>query len=163
MLRTARKKDLIWILEIYNYYILNSTAVYHYNLKDMDYMEKWYDDKIKKGYPLLIWEENGEVAAFGTYGDFRPYEGYKHTLEHSVYVDGKFHGRGIGEALLTRLLADAKEKKFKTMLAYIDSGNAPSIKLHEKLGFSHCGIIKSAGYKFNRYLDLTIMQFLFTD
>ncbi len=161
MLRPAEKKDIQEITLIYNYYIENSTALYHYNSKSFEEMEEWHSEKEKAGFPIIAAEIDGVVAGFATYGPYRPFEGFKKTIEHSVYLRKDYQGKGLGRTLLKEILQKAKEKEYHAALAYIDSENTTSIRLHEKEGFFRCGVIKEAGYKFDRYLDLVILEKLF--
>jgi phosphinothricin acetyltransferase len=95
---------------------------------------------------------------FASYGPFRAFPAYKYTVEHSVYVDGRFRGRGLGRMLLERVVEAAEVAGNKTMIGVIDAENAASIALHERLGFARCGEIRHAGFKFGRWLDLVFYQ-----
>ncbi|MET0747588.1 MAG: N-acetyltransferase family protein, partial [Rhizobium sp.] len=88
----------------------------------------------------------------------RAFEGYRHTVEHSVYVDKTFRGHGIGEQLMRALIARAAAGKIHVMIAGIEAENAASIRLHEKLGFRSVGTFAEVGTKFGRWLDLTCME-----
>ncbi|MBF7096668.1 GNAT family N-acetyltransferase [Alkalibacter mobilis] len=159
MIREAVLKDLKDILRIFNYNIKNTTAVYHYDERSPEEMRHWFDLKIQQGFPVIVEEMEGEVVGFATFGTYRPFRGFDKTVEHSIYVDAEYRGRGIGKKLLFALMDLAKEKRFHIMVAYIDSENAVSLKIHENAGFFYCGKIKEAGYKFEKFLDLVIMQY----
>lgn len=158
MMRQANREDLEEITAIYNYYIENSTSVYHYSSKSEEEMNVWYTQKEKEGFPVIVEELDGKIAGFATYGPYRPFEGYKKTIEHSVYVNKDCHGKGVGKKLLNAILQKGKESEYHVVVAYIDSENEISIRLHEKEGFVRCGTIKEAGYKFGKYRDLLIME-----
>lgn len=158
MIREASKKDLIDILNIYNEAILNTTAIYDYKVHTLDDRIQWYEKKKQDGYPLIVFEENNKVAAFATFGPFRTHPAYKYTIEHSVYVHKDFRNRGIGMNLMKEIINIANKQEYQTLVAGIDAANESSIKMHEKLGFKFSGLIKKAGYKFGKWLDLAFYQ-----
>jgi phosphinothricin acetyltransferase len=158
MIRQALEKDLHEILEIYNHAVLNTTAVYTYKAQAYEDRKLWFDNKKAEGYPVFVYEENGKVAGFATYGPFRAWPAYKYTIEHSVYVKPDCRSKGIGTILMKELIKDSNERGYATMVAGIDSLNDRSIKMHEKLGFECSGVIKRAGYKFEKWLDLVFYQ-----
>ncbi len=158
IIRRAVETDLIDIMTIYNDAILKTTATYDYCEHSLEDRKRWFDNKIESGYPVFVFEENGRVLGFSTYGPFRSRPAYKYTIENSVYVGAGHRGRGIGTSLLQELIQYASEREFATMVAGIDAENESSIKVHEKLGFQYAGTIKRAGYKFGRWLDLTFYQ-----
>lgn len=146
------------ILNIINFNILNSTALYDYKARTLEQQITIFEDKLKKDFPIIIAEQNNTVIGFGYYSEFRFREAYKYTVEHSVYVANEHHGKGIGHLLLSELISLAKKQKLHTMIAVIDSENQNSVKFHEKYGFKTVGIIKESGFKFNKWLDSVIMQ-----
>jgi phosphinothricin acetyltransferase len=109
---------------------------------------------------VLVAVEGDAVLGFASYGTFRPWEGYKHTVEHSVYVDATVRGKGVGRILLGALIAHATVAGRHVMVAGIDASNAVSIKLHAALGFTMIGTLMQVGRKFDRWLDLTFMQLM---
>lgn len=159
-LRNYKIEDTQAILDIINYNILHSTALYDYNIRSYDTQLAMLDDKVKKGFPVIIAELDGAVAGFGMYGEFRFKEAYKFTVEHSVYVNNDFHGKGIGKLLLLELIAIAKKQGIHTMIAVIDSENQSSVDFHEKYGFETVGLIKESGWKFERWLHSVFMQLI---
>lgn len=159
-LRNYQIEDTQAILDILNYNILHSTALYDYNVRTYEVQLAMLEDKVKKGFPIIIAEVNGAVAGFGMYGEFRFKEAYKYTVEHSVYVSNDFQGKGIGKLLLKELIAAAKEQGIHTMIAVIDSENQSSVDFHEKFGFETVGLIKESGWKFERWLHSVFMQLI---
>src|SRR3546814_2498645 len=95
---------------------------------------------------------------FASYGTFRAYPANKYTVEHSVYIDARFRGRGLGEALMSVVIERARQRQIHVLVGGIDAANAASIHMHEKLGFVHAGTIRQAGFKFGRWLDLAFYQ-----
>ncbi|ATB69365.1 phosphinothricin N-acetyltransferase [Sulfurospirillum diekertiae] len=158
MIRFADENDLEAILTIYNDAILNTTAVYTYVAKTLEERQLWFHKKNEEGYPLWVYECDGKVVGYATYGSFRSSSAYKYTIEHSVYVHKDFRKQGIGKMLLETIIDDANAKGYATIVAGIDASNAKSIHLHEKLGFSVAGIVHKAGYKFGQWLDLAFYE-----
>lgn len=148
------------ILEIINYNIINSTALYDYHPRSLEQQTAIFEEKLQKGFPVIVATCDGTVVGFGYYGDFRFREAYRFTVEHSVYVANAFHGKGVGKLLMEKLIALAKEQKLHTMVGVIDSENQSSVEFHEKFGFETVGIIKESGYKFDRWLHSVIMQLM---
>lgn len=157
-IRTYTEADCPAILAIINEAILTSTALYDYHPRTLEQQIAIFEDKISKGFPIIVAEENNQVIGFGYYSEFRVREAYKFTVEHSVYADKNYIGKGIGKLLLTELIQLAKAQKLHTMIGVIDSENINSITFHEKFGFEKAGYIKESGYKFDKWLDSLFMQ-----
>jgi len=159
VIRDVHRGDLDAILEIYNDAIVNTTAVYDYRPHTIDDRMAWYEKKVADGFPVLVFEENSLVIGFATFGPFRAWPAYKYTIEHSVYVHPSHRGKRVGSKLLRELIKIANGRGYATMVAGIDAGNEISRILHERVGFRECGTIQRAGYKFGKWLDLTLYQY----
>ncbi|WP_158727873.1 MULTISPECIES: GNAT family N-acetyltransferase [unclassified Flavobacterium] len=159
-IRTYKTEDTQSILEIINYNILHSTALYDYNTRTLEQQMSILADKQSKNFPVIVAEIDGVVVGFGMYSEFRFREAYKFTVEHSVYVSQDHHGKGIGKLLLEELIVLAKKQNLHTMIAVIDSENHSSVEFHEKFGFKTIGIIKESGFKFDRWLHSVFMQLI---
>lgn len=148
------------ILAILNDAIVNSTALYDYEPRSMENMRQWFADKETQCYPVIgaFDEETGLLAGFATYGSFRSYAANLYTVEHSVYIDSGYRGRGLASTLMTELISQARLQGYHLMVGVIDTENLSSISLHEKFGFSHAGTLSQAGFKFGRWLDLAFYQ-----
>lgn len=156
-IRQASETDLPAILAIYNDAVENTTAIWNEKPADLANRKAWFADRTGKGFPVLVAERDG-VIGYGSFGDFRPFDGYRVTVEHSVYVSKDARGQGAGEALLAALVAEAKRMQKHNMIGGIDASNAPSIALHVKFGFEEVGRMPGVGEKFGRPLDLVLMQ-----
>jgi L-amino acid N-acyltransferase YncA len=149
------------ILEILNDAIVSSTALYDYWPRELSSMSGWFEAKQARQFP--VWgalDDAGVLLGFASYGTFRVRPAYKYSVEHSVYVARAARGRGVGKALMQRLVQSAIEQQLHSMIGAIDAANAQSVAFHEKLGFVHTGTIKEAGFKFGRWLDLAFYQLL---
>lgn len=159
-LRSYQKQDAQAIVAIINYNILNSTALYDYHPRTLEQQQTIFEDKLKKGFPVIVATMDNRIVGFGYYSEFRFRDAYRFTVEHSVYVSNDYHGKGIGKQLLSELISLAKKQKLHTMVAVIDSENQSSVAFHEQFGFATVGIIKESGYKFDRWLHSVIMQLI---
>jgi L-amino acid N-acyltransferase len=149
------------ILAIFNEAIVSSTALYDYKPRTLEMMASWFEAKLKGKYPVIGVEgDAGEFMGFASYGTFRAWPAYKYSVEHSVYVDARFRGRGIGKRLMKEIIAAAQGQNYHTLVGVIDASNLVSIRLHEAFGFTCCGTIRQAGFKFGRWLDVLFYQLI---
>lgn len=159
-IRDAEEADIEGILAIYNDAVANTLAIWNETEADAANRLAWFAARRRQGYPVLVAEEDGEVLGYASYGDWRAFEGYRHTVEHSVYVRGGSRGAGVGTALLQTLIERARAQGKHVMVAGIEAGNAPSIRLHEKLGFERTGVLREVGVKFGKWLDLAFLTLI---
>lgn len=151
--------DAAAILQIFNYAIAETTALYEYQPRTMQTMQNWFAAKAAGNFPVIgLKNAAGELVAFGSYGTFRAFPAFKYSVEHSVYVHPSHHGQGYGKQMLQLLIAAATRQNYHLLIGGIDAGNQASIALHEKMGFVHSGTIRQAGFKFGRWLDLAFYQ-----
>jgi phosphinothricin acetyltransferase len=158
MIRPATEADLPAILAIYNDAVLNTTAIWNETPVDLENRRAWWNARRAAGFPVLVADAAGSVAGYGSFGDFRPFEGYRVTVEHSLYVAAGARKRGLGTALLSALIDEARRLGKRAMIGGIDAANEPSIVLHRKFGFAEVGRLPGVGIKFHRPLDLVLMQ-----
>ena len=162
-IRDATEADAGGILHIYNDAVANTTAIWNEQLSSLQSRIAWLNERRQSGYPVLVAAEEGNVLGYASFGAFRPWDGYRHTVEHSVYVDGAARKRGIGHALMEELIARARAMSKHVMIAGIEATNEPSLKLHARLGFAKVGHLCAVGRKFDRWLDLVFMQLMLED
>ncbi|BBP61728.1 GNAT family N-acetyltransferase [Pseudomonas sp. St316] len=160
-IRNALPTDLPAIREIYNDAVLNTTAIWNEQLVDLGNRQAWLSARQSQGYPVLVIVDGEQnVLGYASFGDWRPFDGYRHTVEHSVYVRNDQRGNGLGPRLMAALIERARTCGKHVMVAAIESGNAASIRLHERAGFTVTGQMPQVGIKFGRWLDLTFMQLI---
>ena len=163
-IRPAAPEDAAAIAAIYNDAVENSTAIWNDQRVDAENRAAWIAARRSQGYPVLVAKDaGGAVVGYASFGDFRAFDGYRLTVEHSVYVRGDMRGGGIGAALLSALIHEARALGKHVMVAAIEAGNAPSIRLHARLGFVQTGLMPQVGMKFGRWLDLAFMQLALDD
>lgn len=163
IIRDAAEADLPALRDIFNDAVLNTTAIWMDNVVDLANRQAWFAARAQQGHPILVAENaDREVVGYASFGDWRPFDGFCHTVEHSVYIRVDQRGKGLGPQLLTALIERAKACDKHVMVAAIESGNAASIGLHQRLGFAITGQMPQVGRKFGRWLDLTFMQLILT-
>jgi L-amino acid N-acyltransferase YncA len=158
ILRDATAADAGAIAAIYNDAVANGTAIWNEVLVDAANRADWIAARQALGYPVLVAEVDGRVVGYASFGDFRPFDAYRHTVEHSVYVAAGARGRGLGSALVQALFPLALDRGKAVMIGGIDAANRPSLAMHERLGFRETGRLPGVGRKFGRSLDLVLMQ-----
>jgi L-amino acid N-acyltransferase YncA len=157
LLRRAAEHDSEAIRRIYNAEVLTSTATLDLVPRSELHQAAWMADHAGV-YPVLVAEEEGEVAGFSSLSPYRPRPGYATAVEDSVYVDPLFRGRGVGRLLLTGAVEAARSHGFHSVIGRIITEQRPSIRLHEACGFQVIGVERETGRKFSRWLDVAVVQ-----
>jgi L-amino acid N-acyltransferase YncA len=158
-LRAATAADASEIAAIYADHVRAGTATFELEPPDAAEIERRRRDVSSRGLPYLVAVEDDAVVAYAYVAPYRPRPAYRFTVEDSIYVRRGAAGRGIGRALLERLIEDSERAGARQMIAVIgDAENSASIRLHATLGFRHVGVLKSVGNKFARWLDVVLMQ-----
>ncbi len=158
-IRAATAADIPAITKIYDHAVRYGTASFELEPPDEAEMMRRYKALMDGGYPYLVAEIDDRVAGYAYAGPYRARPAYRWSVEDSIYVDTAAHRRGIGRALLERLIVEGTVRDFRQMIAVIgDSAQAASIALHRAAGFRLVGNIENVGFKFGRWLDTVIMQ-----
>jgi phosphinothricin acetyltransferase len=158
IIRPAEDADLAAILAIYSDAVRTTTAIWNDSPVDLDNRLSWLESRRRQDYPVLVAEVAGTVVGYGSFGDFRAFDGYRFTVEHSIYVDAAARRQGIATALLIALIERASALGKHVMVAGIAADNDASIALHARHGFTETGRMPEVGTKFGRWLDLVLMQ-----
>ena len=156
--RPACEADLPAILAIHNDAVLTQTSIWNDKPVDVGDRRIWWQARVAQNFPVLVADWDGVIAGYGSFGDFRPHEGYRYTVEHSLYVARSARRRGIGTTLLLRLIEDARALGKHVMVGGIAADNAASLALHARLGFVETARMPEVGLKFGRWLDLVFVQ-----
>ena len=158
-IRPSRDADVPAITAIYGYHVLHGVASFEEVPPDAAEIARRRRDIVKRGLPYLVAERDKRLIGYCYAGPFRPRVAYRFTVEDSVYVEAGEIGRGIGRALLEQVIARCSELGYRQMVAVIGGRETTgSIRLHEALGFTHIGVLPSVGYKFDRWVDIIMMQ-----
>ena len=158
LIADATEADLPGILAIYNDVIAHSTAVYSNVPVTLENRLEWWSSRVARGFPVLVTRDEGGVTGFATFGEFRAWPGYRYTVEHSVHVRADRRAQGIGSELVRALFPRATAQGKHVMIAGVDASNAASIRFHEALGFERVALLREVGRKFDRWLDLVLLQ-----
>ena len=159
LIRPSTLDDLPAITAIYAHAVLHGTGTFEIEAPDEAEMARRRDDVLSKGLPWLVAQVDDQVLGYAYANHFRPRRAYRFCLENSIYLAAQARGQGLGRLLLTELVGRCEAAGARQMLAVIgDADNAGSIGVHAALGFEHCGVLKAAGWKFDRWLDVVLMQ-----
>jgi phosphinothricin acetyltransferase len=159
LIRPASLDDIAPITAIYAHAVTHGTASFELEPPSQDEMTARMRALLDGNFPYLVAEADGRPAGYAYAALYRTRPAYRYSVEDSVYVAPGMHGRGIGRALLDRLIVESEKRGFRQMIAVIgDSAQTPSIELHRACGFTMIGTIANVGYKFGRWLDTVLMQ-----
>ncbi len=158
-IRPTTQADIPVITRIYAEAVMNGTASFELEPPDETEMARRMTALLDDGFPYLAAEIGGTLAGYAYAGPYRPRRAYRFSVEDSIYVDPAAQRKGVGRALLTRLIEEAERRGFRQMIAVIgDSAQNPSIEIHRALGFRMIGAVENVGFKFDRWLDSVLMQ-----
>lgn len=162
MIRKACVTDIPIMQKIYNDAVLHTTATYDTEIKDYANRLAWFKEHNKDPYILLVDEVDGIVAGYASLSKYRERQAFDQSVEISIYIDEEFQNQGIGSRLMQAVLEYAKNQgNIHTVVSLITSDNAHSIYLHEKFGFTYCGKIEDAGFKFGKWVGLSTYQIIY--
>jgi L-amino acid N-acyltransferase YncA len=158
-IRSCAVTDLDAVQAIYAHHVRAGLGTFEELPPSVAKMRQRFDALLQENYPFLVAVLDGRVAGYAYAGPFRPRAAYRYTAESSVYVAPDRQRRGVGHALMLRVIDDCQKLKLHQLIAVIgDSGNHASIGLHLALGFEHVGVFKDVGFKFERWVDVVLMQ-----
>ena len=159
VIRDAQPADLPAITAIYAHHVQHGTGTFEEVAPDEAEMASRLAKVQDHGWAWLVAEQDGAVTGYAYYAQFRDRSAYRFSAEDSIYIRDDIRGQGVGKALVAVLLDRAEAAGFRQMFAVVgDSDNVGSIGLHISLGFRQCGILKAAGLKFGRWVDVVYLQ-----
>ncbi|MBT9491191.1 MAG: N-acetyltransferase [Paucibacter sp.] len=158
-IRASDERDLDAIRAIYEIAVLTGTGTFETEVPSLEEMARRRVEVLGRKLPWLVAEASGQILGYAYANYFRPRLAYRFCLEDSIYLHPDAQGHGLGKLMLAELIARCEHLGARQMLAVIgDAENQGSIGIHRALGFSHTGVLKSAGWKFGRWLDVVMMQ-----
>jgi L-amino acid N-acyltransferase YncA len=158
-IRACTVTDLDAVHAIYAQHVRSGFGTFEEVPPSLAEMRQRYEALLQANYPFLVAEVDRQVAGYAYAAPFRPRAAYRHTAESSVYIANDMQRRGVGHALMLQVIAACRGLGHRQLLAVIgDSSNLASIGLHRALGFEHVGIFKQVGFKFERWVDVVLMQ-----
>ncbi len=159
IIRPSRPEDIPAITAIYAHHVLHGTGTFELEAPSQEEIANRRSDVLAKGLPYLVAADGKQVLGFAYCNWFKPRPAYRFSAEDSIYVAPAAQGLGLGRALLTELAAQAEQAGVRKLIAVIgDSANAGSIAVHRCVGFSHVGLLKSCGWKFDQWRDVVMMD-----
>lgn len=159
LVRPSQDGDLGAITEIYAHHVRRSTGTFETEPPSLHEMGQRRADVLAKGLPYLVAAQGPQVLGFAYCNWFKPRAAYRYSAEDSIYLDPAAQGRGIGRLLLAELVRQAEAAGIRKLIAVIgDSANAGSVGVHSALGFNRVGVLQSCGWKFDRWLDVVMME-----
>jgi len=161
-IRNAIAADFEAITAIYNDVLTHSTAIYNDRPATLADRLSWWRSRKDQHYPVFVATDGRQVCGFASFGDFRSWPGYRFTVEGTAHVAQESRGQGVGLLLLNALVEHAKLAGKHSMIAGVDSENATSLKFLERFGFQRVGFLPEVGYKFDRFLNLVLLQYWLT-
>jgi L-amino acid N-acyltransferase len=163
IIRDATEADLAAIRDIYNHALIHTTAIWNDDVVDLDNRRAWFQMRAAQGYPILVAEIDGAVVGYASFGDFRVQDGFRATVENSIYVTPEAQGRGVAKALMRVLIDRARGCGKHVMIAAVHDQNEGSLRLHRSLGFREAGVLRQAGQKFGAWVDLAFLELRLDD
>jgi phosphinothricin acetyltransferase len=159
LIRPSRSEDIPSITAIYAHHVLHGTGTFEVTPPTADDMGARREDVLSKGLPYLVAVDGDTIQGFAYCNWFKPRPAYRFSAEDSIYLAPAANGQGLGRLLLAELMAQAEKAGVRKLIAVIgDSANAASIGVHRSVGFEHVGTLKSCGWKFDRWLDVVMMD-----
>ncbi len=160
MITSAKKEDAAEIAQLWNEYVASTTATFRNALYETHEIEALIAQLAKDDHAFLV-ARNETLLGFALYKQFRGGDGYRHTMEHSIYLAPSARGRGVGRKFMEALERHARFRNVHSFIGGITANNEESILFHERLGFRREGVVPQAGYKFEKWHDLAFMQKIF--
>ena len=158
-IRPSNDQDIPAIAAIYAHHVLNGTGTFETTPPTEQDMAARRADVLSKDLPYLVAEQDGRILGFAYCNWFKPRPAYRYSAEDSIYMADGERGRGAGKQLLTALAQEAEAAGVRKLIAVIgDSANLGSVRVHEAIGFTHVGVLKSCGWKFGKWLDVVLME-----
>ena len=159
IIRPSQASDMPTITAIYQHHVLHGTGTFEIEPPSLQDMTARREDVLSKGLPYLVIEDQGQVQGFAYCNWFKPRPAYRFSAEDSIYLATNASGMGWGRLLLSELCRKAEAAGIRKLIAIIgDSANAGSIGVHSSVGFHSVGVVKACGWKFNRWLDIVMME-----
>jgi len=157
MIRPLDVNDAQQLLDIYNYYVLNTSVTFDIEVLTIENFKDKLNT-IKSDYPFIVFEEDNKILGYAYGSKFRPKPAYNYVVESTVYVKHTAHGKQIGTKLYAELLQQLKNINLHTVLGVLTIPNDASIKLHEKFGFEQVANLREVGFKFGEWQHVGIWQ-----
>jgi len=157
-IRPAISDDANLIADIWNPVIRETITTFTSIEKTVPELEKLIAERAGLNHGFYVVQDANTLLGFATYGPFRNGPGYAHTMEHSVFLAPAAKRQGTGKALIETLENHARKAGIHSFIAGLSAENTGAIQFHANLGYAQVANIKQAGFKFDRWHDLVMMQ-----
>lgn len=157
-IRLAERTDVPSMREIFNEVLRNSNSIYREEEVTLEERYAWFDEKLEHGFPIFGAYEGDHLIGYAGYGTWRAAQGYRKSVELTIYVDQKFRGVGIGSALMKTIIDHARTDGYHVMIGAIDAANQQSIEFHKRFGFVEVARMPEVALKNDQWLTLVFMQ-----
>lgn len=158
MIRQATADDLRAINDIYNFYVETSPATFDTEPVSLDWRKRWFRERRDLGLPVLVADVDGSVGGWCALSPWSPKRAYDTTRDESIYIGDEFRGRGLGKALLRRVLEEARRADAQVVMAGVVACQEASLALHRSLGFEQSALNLHMGYKLGAWHDVAYLQ-----
>lgn len=153
MIRNIQNTDIAAVMDIYNYYVLNTIVSFEEKPVDLAYMTEWVN-RVTQKFPWLVYEEENKILGYAYASEWNKRSGYRFSVESSVYLLPNVTGQGIGSKLYEKLIEIIKKGNYHVVIGGISLSNAASVALHEKFGYEKSAHYKEVGFKFDKWIDV---------
>jgi phosphinothricin acetyltransferase len=158
IIRKANRSDVPAMREIFNEVLRNSNSIYREEEVSLEERYTWFDEKTDHGFPIFGAYEGEKLIGYAGYGTWRAAQGYRKSVELTIYVESSYRAKGIGSKLMQRIIEQAKSDGFHVMIGAIDAENRGSIEFHKRFGFTETARMPEVALKNGKWLDLVFMQ-----
>lgn len=158
MIRDATADDAPGIAAIWNPVIRDTAITFNATEKTDADIAAMIRDRQQAGHAFLVADEDGDIAGFATYAQFRGGVGYARTMEHTILLSPKAQGAGLGRALMRAIENHARSAGAISLFAGVSAENPAGRAFHARIGFAEVAILQRVGHKFGREMDLVLMQ-----
>jgi phosphinothricin acetyltransferase len=160
IIRNASFDDIEQVQAIYSQSVLEGTGSWEYDPPSLTEMQNRFETITAANYPFIVAIDGDIVLGYAYANTYKTRIGWRFCVEDSIYIAPQYQGKGIGKALLIKLIDECANRGFMQMIAVIgDAENLGSVALHKACGFTHMTTLKNVGYKFGKWLDSVIMQY----
>ena len=154
VIRPITKDDIAPCLDIYNYEVVHGVATLDLEPRTLSEWQEWYESHSDEHHPIVVGTVDGIVAGYASLSPYRTKDAFKSTVELSIYIHEDYRGKGVASKLMAYILDHARATNtLHTVVSVITAGNAASTALHERFGFTYCGLTPQVGFKHGKYQD----------
>lgn len=158
IIRKAERSDVPAMRKIFNEVLRNTNSIYREEEVTLEERYAWFDEKIDHGFPIFGAYEGDQLIGYAGYGTFRAAQGYRKSVELTIYVDVAHRGSGVGSKLMQTIIEHAKVDGYHVMIGAIDAANQQSIEFHKRFGFIEVARMPEVALKNDQWLTLVFMQ-----